>query len=335
MTSRTNWNPVSSGRMTTGRPVAKQTDHYLVLGLALVVGLFVVSLFTGVYDIFGTDDGLAMFAMTRIPRSISLVLAGASMAMCGLVMQLLTQNRFVEPTTTGTTEWAGLGLLGTLIVWPDAPVLAKMAVASFTAFVGTGIFFVFLRRVSLRTSLMVPIVGLMLGAVVGSISTFLALKFNLLQNLGVWFAGSFTAAIQGQYEVLWLALISGAGIVWAADRFTVAGLGNEVATNVGMNYERTVLLGVLLVSFATGVVTVAVGFLPFIGLIVPNVVSMIRGDDLRSNLPWVALAGIALVMIADLIGRTIIMPFEIPVSLILGIAGSAFFVVILLKRRIR
>src|SRR5699024_3050923 len=100
---------------------------------------------------------------SRVPRTIALVLAGAAMAMCGLVMQLLTQNRFVEPTTTGTTEWAGLGLLVVMILMPTAGLLTKMVGAVVAAFGGTMIFFLFLRRVSLRTSLIVPIVGIMLG----------------------------------------------------------------------------------------------------------------------------------------------------------------------------
>src|SRR5699024_8864228 len=102
---------------------------------------------------------------------------------------------------------------------------------------------------------------------------------------------------------------------------------------VGVNYQRVLLLGTGLVAIATGVVTVVVGNLPFLGLIVPNVVSMIRGDDLRSNLPWVCLLGIAIVTVCDLIGRTIIMPFEVPVSLILGIVGAVVFIALLLRQR--
>ena len=120
-----------------------------------------------------------------------------------------------------------------------------------------------------------------------------------------------------------------------ADRLTVAGLGEDIATNVGVNYQQVVLLGTGLVAIATGVVTVVVGNLPFLGLIVPNVVSMIRGDDLRSNLPWVCLLGIAVVTVCDLIGRTIIMPFEVPVSLILGIVGAAVFIAMILRQRRR
>ncbi|WP_394213906.1 ABC transporter permease [Brachybacterium vulturis] len=328
-----------SPSLATGAPPLRRRgrerliDGKLVLGIVVVALLLVASLFTGVYDIFGAEDGAEMFAITRIPRTVALVLSGAAMAMCGLIMQLMTQNRFVEPTTTGTTEWAGLGLILVMVMIPDAGLLTRMTVAIIFSFVGTLVFFLFLRKVTLRSSLIVPIIGIMLGAVVGAVSTFVALQFDALQNLGVWFAGSFTSVLRGSYEVLWIVLLVGIAVFWVADRLTVIGLGEDVATNVGVNYQRVLLLGTGLVAIATGVVTVVVGNLPFLGLIVPNVISMIRGDDLRSNLPWVCLLGIAIVTVCDLIGRIVIMPFEVPVSLILGIVGAVVFITLLLRQR--
>ena len=304
----------------------------MIVGLVVVGGLVAASLFVGQYDIFGAEDGAQMFLITRIPRTIALVLAGAVMAMCGLVMQMITQNRFVEPTTTGTTEWAGLGLLLVMIVAPGAPLVVKMIVAVITAFIGTSIFFAFLQRVTLRSSVIVPIVGIMLGAVVGAVSTFIALQTDMLQSLGIWFAGSFTGIIQGKYEPLLVVIVVVVAVFVAADRFTAAGLGEEFSTNIGLNYRAVVLLGTGLIAIATGIVTVVVGNLPFLGLIVPNIVSMFRGDDLRSNLPWVALTGIALVTVCDLLGRTIIAPFEVPVSLILALVGAIVFIALIVRR---
>ena len=307
----------------------------LLIGVIVTAGLVVLSLFVGVYDIFGAEDGAEMFAITRVPRTIALVLAGAAMAMCGLVMQLITQNRFVEPTTTGTTEWAGLGLLLVMIVAPQSSILVKMTAAVIAAFIGTMVFFAFLRRVTLRSSVIVPIVGLMLGAVVGAVSSYIALSTNMLQSLGIWFAGSFTSVLRGQYEPLWLVALVVIAIFFVADRFTVAGLGEEIATNVGLNYKRVVFIGTGLIAIATGIVTVVVGNLPFLGLIVPNIVSMFRGDDLRSNLPWVALLGISIVTVCDIISRVIIRPFEIPVSTILALVGAVVFIALLLRQRRR
>lgn len=307
------------------------TRARLLLAFAAVAALLAASLATGQYDILAGDDGLAMLNNVRVPRTIALVLAGAAMAMSGLVMQLLTQNRFVEPTTTGTTEWAGLGLLFAMILVPTASVLERMAFAVVFSFIGTMVFFLFLRRVSLRSSLIVPIVGIMLGAVVSSVSSFLALKTDTLQTLGTWFQGSFTSVYKGQYEVLWIVIAVVVAVFFFADRLTIAGLGEELATNVGVNYQRMMLLGTALIAIATGVVTVVVGNLPFVGLIVPNLVSMWRGDDLRSNLPWVCALGIGLVAACDLLARIIIAPFEIPVSVILGIVGAVVFVALIVR----
>ena len=315
---------------TTTRP--KLLDWKLGAGVVLVLALLATSLMVGQYDILGTEDGWEMFRATRVPRTIALVLAGAAMAMSGLIMQMLTQNRFVEPTTTGTTEWAGLGLLASFLLFPDGSVMTRMLLAVGAAFVGTMVFFAFLRRVTLRSSLVVPIVGIMLGAVVSAVSTFIALQTDLLQSLGVWFAGSFTSVIAGQYEILWVVLLVVIAVFFYADRLTAAGLGEDIATNIGLNYNRIVLVGTSLVAVATGVVTVVVGNLPFLGLIVPNIVSMLRGDDLRSNLPWVCLTGIGVVTLCDLLGRIVIAPFEMPVSVILGVVGAAVFIALIVGR---
>ncbi|ERS43062.1 MULTISPECIES: ABC transporter permease [Corynebacterium] len=309
----------------------KVWDWKLGLGVLIVAALLVTSLLTGQYDVFGADDGAAMFGITRLPRTIALVLAGAAMAVSGLVMQLLTQNRFVEPSTTGTTEWAGLGLLVVMAVAPTASILTKMIGAVVFSFLGTVVFFLFLRRVTLRSSLIVPIIGIMLGAVVSAVSTFFALMTDMLQQLGIWFMGSFTAVYKGQYEVLWIVLLVLVAVYIYADRLTVVGLGEDVATNVGLNYNRMLLLGTGLIAIATGVVTVVVGSLPFLGLIVPNIVSMVRGDDLRSNVPWVCLLGIGIVTVCDLVGRVIIAPFEMPVSVILGVIGAIVFIIMIVR----
>lgn len=300
----------------------------------LAVGaLVVVSLSVGAYDIPGGEHGSEMFFISRVPRTAALILAGCAMSVSGLIMQMLTQNRFVEPTTTGTAEWAALGLLGTVMILPNANMTTKMVIASVCAFIGTLVFVGIVRRVTLKTSLIVPLIGIMLGAVISAFTTYVAVSTNLLQMLGTWFMGSFTGVVRGQYEVLWVVAVIVLIASLAADRFTVAGLGEEIATGVGLNYGRVMLIGSALVAVATGVTTVVVGFLPFLGLIVPNLVSLIRGDNLRSNIPWVCVGGVATIMVCDIVGRLIRIPFEIPVSLILGILGPIVFITILIRQR--
>lgn len=308
------------------------TIPFIIAVIAVII-LGVISLFTGVYDIQGQEDGKEMFFITRIPRTVSLMLTGAALAMAGLVMQLLTQNRLVEPTTTGTFEWAGLGLIFAYLLFPAPSLVLRMTAAIIFSFIGTMIFFLLLRRVKLRSSLIVPIIGIMLGAVISAISTFIGLAFNLTQNIETWFVGSFASIQIGRYEFLWLIVVITFIIFIYADRLTLAGLGEDVSTSLGVNYNRIILVGTGLITFAVGIIAAVIGNLPFLGLIVPNIVSMFRGDNLKSNLPWVCVIGMGTLLICDIISRTIIAPFELPVSLIFGTVGAVVFIAVLLKRR--
>ncbi|WP_231574918.1 iron chelate uptake ABC transporter family permease subunit [Paenibacillus sp. FSL R7-0273] len=304
-----------------------------ILAITATLVLSIISLFTGVYDIKGQADGMEMFFITRVPRTLALMLTGAAMALSGLVMQLITQNRLVEPTTTGTMEWSGLGLMLVYLLFPAPTLVLRMTGAIIFSFLGTMIFFMFLRKVKLRSSLVVPIIGMMLGAVISAFSTFVGLVFQMTQNIESWFVGSFSPVQIGRYEYLWIIVLITALIFIFADRLTLAGLGEDVATTLGANYNRIVLLGTGLISLAVGIVAAVIGGLPFLGLIVPNIVSMFRGDDLRSNLPWVCVLGMATITVCDILSRVLIMPFEIPVSMILGTVGAIVFIVILLRQR--
>ena len=308
------------------------TKPFIIAVIAVLI-LGVISLLTGVYDIRGQEDGMNMFFITRVPRTVALMLTGAAMAMSGLVMQLVTQNKMVEPTTTGTIEWAGLGLVFVYLMFPAPSLVLRMTGAIVFSFVGTMIFFLFLRRVKLRSSLIVPIIGMMLGAVISAVSTFVGLVSQMTQSVATWFIGSFASVQIGRYEYLWLIVVVTILIFFYADRLTLAGLGEDVATSLGANYNRIIILGTGLISLAVGIVAAVIGNLPFLGLIVPNIVSIYRGDDLRSNLPWVCVLGMGTITLCDIISRTLIMPFEVPVSMILGTMGAIIFIVILLKRR--
>lgn len=304
-----------------------------ILAILVVILLGILSLFTGVYDIWGQEDGWDMFFITRIPRTIALMLTGAAMAMTGLIMQLMSQNKMVEPTTIGTTEWAGLGLLAVYLLFPGPTLVMRMTGAILFSFVGTMIFFLFLRRVRLRSSLIVPIMGLMLGAVISALSTFTALFFRMSQVIENWFIGSFAAVQIGRYEYLWVIVIVTFLIFLYANRLTLAGLGEDIATTLGVNYNRLILFANALIAVTVGIVAAVIGNIPFLGLIVPNIISMVRGDDLRSNLPWVCVMGMGTITLCDIISRVVIMPFEVPVSLILGTLGAVVFILILLRQR--
>nr|WP_276940003.1 iron chelate uptake ABC transporter family permease subunit [Helcococcus sueciensis] len=307
----------------------KRIDKSLVLLILLVILVALISIFTGAYNITENHEGWRMIFITRIPRTLSLMLTGAAMAMSGIVMQLITQNKLVEPTTTGTIEWAGLGLILAYILVPSASLLLRTTAAIVFSFIGSMIFILLLRNIKLKSSFYVPIIGIMMGAVISAISTFVALEFNMTQSLEIWFAGSFAQMQKGRYEYLYLIILITVIIYIYADKLTLVGLGKDVATNLGLNYKKIILVSNVLVSIATGLVASVVGNVPFLGILVPNLVSMYRGDNLRENLPYTCLSAMVVIMIADIIGRTIISPFEVPVSLILGSIGAIGFLIII------
>jgi iron complex transport system permease protein len=314
----------------------------VLVGVLLTV-LACTSLFVGVSDVSpvsvltGGADGDAAFLLvaSRIPRTVAVVLVGASLGIAGLIMQMLVRNRFVEPGTTGVSEFATLGMLVTMVFLPGLAVVGKMGVAAAFGLFGTWVFLRVVRFVPVRQLVLVPLVGIMLGGVVGAVTTFFAYRLDLLQSLGQWSQGSFATIMQGRYEFLWIAALM-VVVAWvAADRFSVIGLGEEFATNLGLNYRRVVAVGMVVVAVITAAVLVTAGMIPFLGLVVPNVVSLVIGDNVRRSIPWVAGTGAVLVLACDLIARVVRMPYEIPLSVIVGIVGAALFLWLLLRRRSR
>ena len=307
-------------------------------GVLLLAG---VSLFVGVADVSparvlaGDPDAWDMLLLSRLPRTVSILLAGSAMAMCGLVMQMLVRNRFVEPSTIGTTESAGLGLLVVTILAPGMPLVVKMLVAAAFALAGTFVFVRILRSLPLRSVVLVPLVGLMLSGIIGAASTYLAYDADLLQTLSAWVTGDFSGVIAGRYELLWIVGVLTVAVYVVGNRFTVAGLGEEFTTNLGLDYRRTLAVGLVIVSLVTAVVVVVVGGLPFLGLVVPNLVSLLMGDHLRRSLPWVAVLGSGFVLTCDLVGRVVRFPYEIPIGVVVGVVGAALFLFLLLRKPAR
>lgn len=277
-------------------------------------------------------QGHQTLLISRLPRTAALILSGTAMSVAGMLMQMLARNKFVEPSTAGTVEAAGLGLLVVTMLAPSTPLLGKMVVACVFAIGGTAIFLQIVRLVPLQSVLVVPLIGIMLGGVIASVATFFAYRNDLLQTLNTWMTGDFSGVISGRYELLWLTGALTVVAYLAADRFTVAGLGEEFTVNLGMNFRVVLTLGLIIVSVISAVVVVTVGAIPFLGLIVPNVVSLMMGDNMRRALPWVAIFGAAFVLVCDIVGRTIRYPYEIPVGVIVGVVGGVGFLYLLLRR---
>ncbi|HYD67945.1 ABC transporter permease [Azospirillum sp.] len=295
--------------------------------IALFAALCAASLSVGVADLSApaAQAPLEMLLVSRLPRTLAAVLVGAGLAIAGLVMQTLARNRFVDPGIAGTEQSAALGVLAVTVLWPSASIAGKMAVAGLAALAGTAVFLLLVRRLPPTQPFLMPLFGLIYGGVIAAGVTFAAWQLDLLQYLDVWMNGDFSGILRGRYEILWGVAAAVALAWWLADALTIASLGKDVSVGLGLDYERMVRLGLVIVALLSALTVVVVGMIPFVGLIVPNLVSRLRGDNLRGALPWVALGGAALTLGCDVLGRVLRHPYEIPIGTILGVVGAAGF----------
>ena len=306
--------------------------------IPLTLVLAVASIFIGVGNVSfsgllaGRSEDWLLLTNSRLPRLISIVIAGASLSIYGLILQCLSRNRFVSPTTAGLEDSARFGVLLALILLPASTGWLQTSFAALTTFAGAMCFMAILNTLKHRDTVFVPLVGMMFGNIINSITVFFALQFDLLQNINAWLQGDFSSVLSGRYETLFVSIPALLLAYVFAQRFVLAGLGEDFAVNLGVNYKRTMALGLVLVSIVTAVVIVTVGSIPFLGLIVPNLVALYLGDNLKLTLPHTAVVGALLVLVCDLTGRLVIYPYEISVSLIMGIIGSVVFLSMLLKR---
>ncbi|QUS57787.1 ABC transporter permease [Pseudovibrio brasiliensis] len=309
------------------------------IGVAIVAlfALCCFSLFVGVQEVSITDwwqesQNTDLFLISRIPRTLAVVLTGASLAVSGAVMQMLARNNFVEPSSVGTAQSAALGILLVTLLYPASPLIVKMIVAAATAMIGMAVFLAMISRLPVTSPLLVPLVGLIFAGIVEALTVFIAFQTDMLQFQGTWMSGEFSGILRGRYELLWLC--GGLAILTyvVADQFTIIGMGKDASINLGLNYKQVVILGLFILALSTSLIVVTVGMIPFVGLVVPNIARRMMGDNLRASLPWVAVLGALLVLTCDLIGRLVHFPYEIPVGTVLGVIGSFVFLYLLYAR---
>ncbi|MGY0693598.1 ABC transporter permease [Virgibacillus sp. FSP13] len=310
--------------------------RYLVIA---VIVLSICSVFIGVsdvapWDVFSLSEEQAEILMiSRLPRLVSILIAGMSMSICGLIMQQLSRNKFVSPTTAGTLDSARLGILVALMVFTTASPLQKMLVSFAFALIGTFIFMKILEKIKFKDAVFIPLVGLMFGNIISSLATFFAYKNDLIQNMSSWMQGDFSMIMSGNYELMYVSIPILIIAYLFANKFTIAGMGEDFSKNLGLNYRQVVNIGLIIVALVTASVVLSVGVIPFLGLIIPNIVTIYQGDHLKKSLLHTALLGAIFVLFCDCIGRVIIYPYEIPISLTVGVIGSGIFIYLLLRRK--
>ncbi|THE12868.1 ABC transporter permease [Bacillus timonensis] len=309
-----------------------------MLIIAAIVLSF-ISLFIGAIDITPMDllnwesDETQIFLISRVPRLMAIILAGAGMSIAGLIMQSLSRNKFVSPTTAGTLDAAKLGILLSMLFFTNVSYTQQIIFSFIFALVGTLLFMQILDKIKFKDAIFVPLIGIMYGNILSSIATFFAYEADLIQNISSWLMGSFTLVIAGRYELLYVAIPAVILAYIFANKFTVAGMGEDFAKNLGLSYKVVLNIGLVLVAIISTTVVLTVGVIPFLGLIVPNIVSLYLGDNLRKTIPHTAALGVVFLLICDILGRVIVHPYEIPVNVTVAVIGSAIFLIMLFRGR--
>lgn len=309
----------------------------IILTVVLFV-LSIISLFIGVIEIdlatlvLGDPTQWKIFLSSRLPRLLAILCTGVGMSVAGLIMQQLCMNKFVSPTTGATISSAKFGILLALLFIPQSTLWSRALFAFGAAVLGTWIFVWFIQRIQFKDVVMVPLVGIMFGNVIGGVTNYFAYKYEMTQALSTWVVGHFSLVLDGNYELIWLALPLVVVAFIFSSHFNIVGMGKDFAQNLGVSYNLVLFLGLSIAAMITASVVVVVGAISYIGLIVPNLVSMFKGDKIRGMLIDTALSGALFVLVCDIIARIVIMPYELPIELIIGIVGSVLFIGLLLYR---
>ena len=317
-------------------PAIKRYTTTLLLAVGLVF-LSVISLFVGVIDLdvpsllSGNWDQWEIFLLSRLPRLLAILCTGVGMSVAGLIMQQLCMNKFVSPTTGATISSAKFGILLALLFMPNSTLWSR-AIFAFVATLGTWVFVWFIQRIQFKDVVMVPLVGIMFGNVIGGITNYLAYQYEMTQALSTWEVGHFSLVVQGRYELVYLAVPMVILAFLFANHFNIVGMGKDFSRNLGVPYNLVLFGGLTIAAMITASVVVVVGAISYIGLIVPNVVAMFKGDRIRGTLVDTALFGAIFVLGCDVIARTVIAPYELPIELVVGILGSVIFIALLLYR---
>ncbi|MDE7332751.1 MAG: iron chelate uptake ABC transporter family permease subunit [Lachnospiraceae bacterium] len=309
----------------------------IILAVLLVI-LSIWSLFVGVLDVNlsglfrGDGEQLEIFLISRLPRLLAILCTGIGMSVAGLIMQQLCMNKFVSPTTGATISSAQFGILLALLFMPKSTLWGRALFAFVFAIAGTWIFVWFIQRIQFKDVVMVPLVGIMFGNVITGVTNYFAYKYEMSQALSTWLVGHFSMVLRGRYELVYLVVPLVILAFVFANHFNIVGMGRDFSKNLGVHYNFVLFMGLSIAAMITASVVVVVGSISYIGLIVPNLIAMFKGDKIRGTLIDTALFGSIFVLVCDMIGRSIIAPYELPIELIIGIVGSIIFIAMLLYR---
>jgi iron complex transport system permease protein len=277
--------------------------------------------------------------IVRFPRIVLAIGVGAALAAAGAIMQAIFGNPLAEPGVVGVSAGAALGAATAIVL--GATVLGDAGVALF-AFAG-GLLATLLVYAVARANGRTEVVTLLLTGIAVNAFAGAGLAFVLFaadaasrEQIVFWQLGSLGGALWREAAIV--VAVTVAGVVVAlllGRRYDLLALGERNARHLGVDVERLRLVSIVVVALLTGVAVAFVGIVAFVGLVVPHIVRMLLGPRHRALIAVSAVAGGALLLIADLLARTIVPGAELPIGLLTSLVGGPFFFFLLWRQRRR
>lgn len=324
--------------MTYKKKVALILGSLVVL-LALIVALSTIgSVNLGLNEIFSAllnNDNKIVTTIVykmRLPRNILAVLVGSSLAVSGALLQAVMKNPLADPGITGVSSGASVFAIIILLLLPQ-----YIGLLPLLAFIGGAIACITVYFMAWKNGLKpmrVVLAGVAVNSILGGfISLLTTLYSDRIQGALLWLNGSLASKTWGDVRVLGVYTFAGLALAMLCARgANVLSLGDESATNLGYNVNRTRVMLSAVAVFLAGTSTAIVGIIGFVGLIVPHISRIIIGSNHKYNIPFSMVLGGIVLLIADTVARTILGAVELPVGVVMSIVGGPFFLYLLRKR---
>jgi iron complex transport system permease protein len=292
--------------------------------------------FSGGADFTASESSIIL--EVRVPRVISGMLVGASLAIAGAVLQALLRNPLADPFVLGISSGAAVGAVLAILLGFGTTLLGSYAIPG-AAFAGS-LLTLFLVYAVARVESRIPTQTMLLAGVIVSSFFSAVIMFLIsftsderLHDVIFWLMGNLEYISSRALAVIFSLLLGGSIVLFSLARdLNIMSLGEETASELGVEVERVKKIAFIFASLIVGAVVSMSGLIGFVGLVVPHIVRMIWGPDHRFLLPASALVGAMLLVLADTVARTVMAPAEIPVGVVTAMGGAPFFIYLLRKK---
>lgn len=286
-------------------------------------------------------SGEAIILRVRLPRVLCVALTGASLSLCGAAMQGLLRNPLADGSTLGVSSGASLGAVLAIVLgmqFPGLPFAGTMVMAMLFAFGSLALILTLAYALdrSLATGTII-LIGVVFSMFVSSLMNLLiTFAGEKIKSITFWTLGSLSGSTYVNALTLLLALTVCGGVLLAlGGALNSFALGEEQAQHLGVSVRRVKLTVMAAVSVLLGVCVSIGGTIGFVGLVIPHMVRLVLGPDHRRLLPASLLAGAVFLLLADLVGRTLLSPIELPIGVVTSLVGAVAFLMIFYRSRKR